>query len=136
MIGTGALAFLAAALLAQGHHAASSARKSTAASGARSTSSSSKRAPAPRHSEESANTTTADASTSNAESSSDEKSEGGTKAAKTRTYTFGAMDVEGKMKTPQLLYFLNRVKLELEMSAPDKKSFMPELEQSAHDSSL
>jgi len=132
---TGALAFLAAALLAQGHHTASSGRKSTASSGARSTASS-KRAPAPRHTEESASTTTADATTSNAESASEDKSEGGSKAPKTRTYTFGAMDVEGKMKTPQLLYFLNRVKLELEMSAPDKKSFMPELEQSAHDSSL
>ncbi|HXU60317.1 MAG TPA: hypothetical protein VN962_01355 [Polyangia bacterium] len=40
---------------------------------------------------------------------------------KTKTYTFGAMDVEGKLKTPQLLYFLNRVKLELDMSAPDKR---------------
>ena len=33
----------------------------------------------------------------------------------------------GKLKTPQLLYFLNRVKLELDMSAPDKRSFMKEL---------
>ena len=55
---------------------------------------------------------------------------------KTKTYTFGAMDVEGKLKTPQLLYFLNRVKLELDMSAPDKRSFMKELAQSADDKSL
>jgi hypothetical protein len=55
---------------------------------------------------------------------------------KTKTYTFGAMDVEGKLKTPQLLYFLNRVKLELDMSAPDKRSFMKELGQSADDKSL
>jgi len=55
---------------------------------------------------------------------------------KTKTYTFGAMDVEGKLKTPQLLYFLNRVKLELDMSAPDKRSFMKELGQSADDRSL
>ena len=55
---------------------------------------------------------------------------------KTKTYTFGAMDVEGKLKTPQLLYFLNRVKLELDMSAPDKRSFMKELEQSADDKNL
>ena len=46
------------------------------------------------------------------------------------------MDVEGKLKTPQLLYFLNRVKLELDMSAPDKRSFMKELAQSADDKSL
>ena len=58
------------------------------------------------------------------------------KTIKTKTYTFGAMDVEGKLKTPQLLYFLNRVKLELDMSAPDKRSFMKELEQSADDKNL
>ena len=53
-----------------------------------------------------------------------------------RPYSFGAMDVEGKLKTPQLLYFLNRVKLELDMSAPDKRSFMKELQQSADDKNL
>jgi hypothetical protein len=58
------------------------------------------------------------------------------KTIKTKTYTFGAMDVEGKLKTPQLLYFLNRVKLELDMSAPDKRSFMKELGRSADDKSL
>jgi hypothetical protein len=58
------------------------------------------------------------------------------KSLKTKTYTFGAMDVEGKLKTPQLLYFLNRVKLELDMSAPDKRSFMKELARSADDKSL
>ena len=58
------------------------------------------------------------------------------KTIKTKTYTFGAMDVEGKLKTPQLLYFLNRVKLELDMSAPDKRSFMKELDKSADDKSL
>jgi hypothetical protein len=58
------------------------------------------------------------------------------KTIKTKTYTFGAMDVEGKLKTPQLLYFLNRVKLELDMSAPDKRSFMKELARSADDKSL
>lgn len=60
----------------------------------------------------------------------------GGKTLKTKTYTFGALDVEGKLKTPQLLYFLDRVKLELEMSAPDKRSFMKELEKSADDNSL
>jgi hypothetical protein len=64
------------------------------------------------------------------------ESKAGGKTIKTKTYTFGAMDVEGKLKTPQLLYFLNRVKLELDMSAPDKRSFMKELAQSADDKSL
>ena len=57
----------------------------------------------------------------------------GAKPSKSKTYNFGAMDVEGKLKTPQLLYFLNRVKLELDMSAPDTRSFMKELEKSADD---
>ena len=61
---------------------------------------------------------------------------GPAKMAKTKVYTFGAMDVEGKLKTPQLLYFLNRIKLELEMSAPDHRSFMKELERTADDPSL
>lgn len=60
----------------------------------------------------------------------------GGKTTKTKVYNFGAMDVEGKLKTPQLLYFLNRVKLELEMSAPDHRSFMKELERTADDPSL
>ena len=60
----------------------------------------------------------------------------GGKKVTSKTYTFGAMDVEGKLKTPQLLYFLNRVKLEPDMSAPDKRSFMKELQQSADDKNL
>ena len=58
------------------------------------------------------------------------------KTLKTKVYTFGALDVEGKLKTPQLLYFLNRIKLELETSTPDKRSFMKELEQSTDDKNL
>jgi hypothetical protein len=61
---------------------------------------------------------------------------GAGKNFKSKTYNFGAMDVEGKLKTPQLLYFLNRVKLELDMSAPDTRSFMKELEKSADDKNL
>ena len=79
-------------------------------------------------------------SQSSDDSSGDAKPAGEAKSSsknvKTKTYTFGAMDVEGKLKTPQLLYFLNRVKLELDMSAPDKRSFMKELGQSADDKSL
>ncbi len=58
------------------------------------------------------------------------------KPSKTKVYSFGAMDVEGKLKTPQLLYFLNRVKLELDMSAPAERSFMKELARTADDPNL
>jgi len=89
--------------------------------------------PAPRRTE---STTTAAGTTS--EGAAPEAGEGVAtpKTAKTKVYTFGAMDVEGKLKTPQLLYFLNRVKLELEMSAPDHRSFMKELERTVDDPSL
>ena len=86
-------------------------------------------------------TTSTSTSTNTSTSSSTEESTSTTSTPsggkiKTKSYTFGAMDVEGKLKTPQLLYFLNRVKLELDMSAPDKRSFMKELEQSADDKNL
>lgn len=58
------------------------------------------------------------------------------KPVKTKVYTFGALDVEGKLKTPQLLYFLNRIKQELDTSTPDKRSFMKELERTADDPNL
>ncbi|HEY5289919.1 MAG TPA: hypothetical protein VIJ59_07780 [Caulobacteraceae bacterium] len=102
--------------------------------------------PAPAHARErppsSTNDTSASSDSSDSASPADDRPGGEPKGSapagkvKTKTYTFGAMDVEGKLKTPQLLYFLNRVKLELDMSAPDKRSFMKELGQSADDKSL
>ena len=58
------------------------------------------------------------------------------KPSKVKVYTFGALDVEGKLKTPQLLYFLGRVKVELETTAPARRSFIPELERTAEDGNL
>ena len=58
------------------------------------------------------------------------------KTPKVKVYQFTGLDVEGKLKTPQLLYFLNRIKAEFDTSTPDKRSFMPELEGSADDKSL
>jgi hypothetical protein len=95
----------------------------------------------------SASSETSRASSSSNDGDSESSQTGGDTAAttttapgagkvKSKTYTFGAMDVEGKLKTPQLLYFLNRVRLELDMSAPDKRSFMKELQQSADDKNL
>lgn len=113
------------------HH--KTAKRSTAAPAAR------RIAPAPIPSAAAPDTTGASADSSSAtdgnETTTSPGATPGTKI-KTKTYTFGAMDVEGKLKTPQLLYFLNRVKLELDMSAPDKRSFMKELAQSADDKNL
>ncbi len=58
------------------------------------------------------------------------------KTPKSRVYTFTGLDVEGKLKTPQLLFFLNRVKLELDTTSPEKRSFMKELEKSSDDKGL
>jgi hypothetical protein len=46
---------------------------------------------------------------------------------KARVFDFGAMSFEGTMRTPQLLYFLGRVKQELDRAALEKRTFMPEL---------
>ena len=55
---------------------------------------------------------------------------------KTKVYNFSGLDVEGRLKTPQLLYFLNRVKLELDTTGREKRSFLKELEQSSDDKGL
>jgi hypothetical protein len=47
-----------------------------------------------------------------------------------KTYTFTGLDIDGKLKTPQLLYFLNRMKSEFDTTTPDKRSFLPELRRS------
>ena len=51
-------------------------------------------------------------------------------APKSKTYTFTGLDIDGKLKTPQLLYFLNRMKSEFDTTTPDKRSFIPELKRS------
>jgi hypothetical protein len=92
--------------------------------------------PSPKRTEGSPSAASGTGSSEGGAAEAGEPAPNATKPAKTKVYTFGAMDVEGKLKTPQLLYFLNRVKLELEMSAPDHRSFMKELERTADDPSL
>ena len=58
------------------------------------------------------------------------------KPGKTKVYTFAGLDVEGKLKTPQLLYFFDRVKTELDTTTQQKRSFMKELEASTSDRGL
>ncbi len=54
----------------------------------------------------------------------------GAAGPKSKTYTFTGLDIDGKLKTPQLLYFLNRMKSEFDSTTPDHRSFIPELERS------
>ena len=53
-----------------------------------------------------------------------------------KTYRFGEFDISGRLRTPQLLYFLNRVRAEFERSNLDDRSFMQELVDSSRDPSL
>lgn len=55
---------------------------------------------------------------------------------KAKVLSFGALDVEGKMRTPQLLFFLNRVKAELDSTTELKRSFMKELNATAKEKGL
>jgi hypothetical protein len=139
---TVAALLLAATLLAQGHGTKMATGKRPARSADTQKRSAS---PAPSSSSSASASASTSASSTNA-GGSDTSSASSEDTAKTvspdgktyksKTYNFGAMDVEGKLKTPQLLYFLNRVKLELDMSAPDTRSFMKELEKSADDKNL
>jgi hypothetical protein len=56
--------------------------------------------------------------------------------AKPRVYTFGGLDVEGKLKAPQLLYFRGRMRQELDTSNADSRSFLKELERTADEKGL
>lgn len=73
--------------------------------------------------------------------SADKKNLGGTQVkmedgSKVRAYSFGALDLEGKLKTPQLLYFLNRVRVELDSTAEHRRSFIKELKATADEKGL
>lgn len=49
---------------------------------------------------------------------------------------FTGLDIEGQLKTPQMLYFLNRLRAEFGRPRLPHRSFMPELKDSAHDGAL
>jgi hypothetical protein len=53
--------------------------------------------------------------------------EGGTKV---KVYRFGGLDIAGRLKSPQLLYFLNRLRAEFDRPKLPHRSFMPELQRS------
>ena len=44
-----------------------------------------------------------------------------------KTYTFGAQEVEGRLRSPQILYFLRRVRAEFEPQPLGHRSFLLEL---------
>jgi hypothetical protein len=44
-----------------------------------------------------------------------------------KTYTFGAQELEGRLKSPQILYFLRRVRAQFDPSDLGHRSFLREL---------
>jgi hypothetical protein len=47
-----------------------------------------------------------------------------------KVMSFTGLDIEGRLKSPQLLYFVNRVHAEFDRPKLPHRSFMPELQRS------
>ena len=54
----------------------------------------------------------------------DVRSEGGQKV---KVFRFSGLDISGRLKSPQLLYFLNRLRAEFDRPKLPHRSFVPEL---------
>ena len=59
-----------------------------------------------------------------------------TKDSGEKTYKFGEVEVEGRLKAPQILYFLRRVRAEFRAGLLGHRSFMPELSDTRRSSAL
>ncbi len=69
-----------------------------------------------------------------ADKASDNKPAGGT--PKVKNFDFNALDLNGRMRTPQLLYFLERANEELERASLEKRSFIPHMVRSVEEEQL
>ena len=59
-----------------------------------------------------------------------------TKEKGVKTYKFSAVEVEGRLKSPQIIYFLRRVRAEFEAGDLGHRSFVPELSDTRRSPSL
>lgn len=64
---------------------------------------------------------------------SDVRTEAGEKV---KVFRFSGLDLAGRLKSPQLLYFLNRMRAEFDRPRLPHRSFIPELQRSSHGKAL
>ena len=55
---------------------------------------------------------------------------------KEQTFDFNALDLNGRNRTPQLLYFLERANEELERATLEKRSFIPDMVRTMEEENL
>ena len=69
---------------------------------------------------------------------SDRASDKGTdkKTTKEKTFDFNNLQLNGQLRTPQLLYFLERANEELERASLEKRSFIPHMVRSVEEEAL
>jgi len=70
---------------------------------------------------------------SNAAGKSSDK---GDKKPKEKTFDFENLKLNGQLRTPQLLYFLERANEELERASLEKRSFIPHMVRSVEEEAL
>jgi hypothetical protein len=82
---------------------------------------------------ESGNATPAPNPIADADATENVRKEGDTEI---KTVEFGGLDIEGQLKSPQMLYFLNRLRAEFERPQLPHRSFMPELQRSTKENAF